>query len=64
MKLLSTAKIQKVVDQAGTNNVEGNMFLAIMLQEILTKQVGFNYGKKSFTCCQPSKDLGSSLYSV
>jgi hypothetical protein len=27
MKLLSTAKIQKVVDQAGTNNVEGNMFL-------------------------------------
>jgi hypothetical protein len=53
MKLLSTAKIQKVVDQAGTNNVERNMFLNIMLQEILTKQVGFNYGKKSFTCCQP-----------
>jgi hypothetical protein len=66
MKLLSTAKIQKVVDQAGTNNVERNMFLTIMLQEILTKQVGFNDGKKSFTCCQPSKDLvhGSSLYSV
>jgi hypothetical protein len=40
MKLLSTAKIQKVVDQAGTNNVERNMFLTIMLQEIFTKQVG------------------------